>query len=565
MLTELSIRDYALIETLRLELGPGLTVLTGETGAGKSIVVGALSLLLGGRADSDMVRTGADSALVEARFELNEEMAEQCRALGIEPGSAAEPVLILRRRVERNGRGTCHANDSGLTLAALERLGDRLVDLHGQHQHQFLLRPDVHLDILDDYAGLTQERAEFSERFHACEQTRTELARLEQELATKSARRDLTEFQARELTDAAVEPGEAAALQRERELLESAERRHTLVHETRQLLSEGEVTACGLVGAAEKALAELSRIDDRLAERRSVLAEARVLLDELWRELVRYGETIDFSAERLDAVNARLFLIERLERKYGVSADELPTLARRLQAELGDAAADNDRRDALAARLASLQAELVARARRLSRQRNRSRARLEQQLHQELAAVGLGRAELVIDIRFPSDAELAAVLTERGGDTAEFLFTANPGEERRPLRKVASGGELSRIMLALKGVLAHADPVPTLVFDEIDSGIGGRVAETVGQRLARLGRTHQVICITHLPQIAKYAARHLLVEKSTRGARTRTQVRELDAESRVLELARMAGGATVTRAALAHAREMLKSADLEHS
>ncbi|MBM3323848.1 hypothetical protein FJY69_10280, partial [candidate division WOR-3 bacterium] len=425
MLTELSVRDFALIEALRVEFKPGLTVLTGETGAGKSIVVGALSLLLGGRADSDMVRTGADSAQVEARITLSPELAGRCRALGIDVGQ--ESVLILRRRIERNGRGACYANDSGLTLAALERLGDRLADLHGQHQHQFLLKPDVHLDILDAYAGLESERRQFSGQFHAGERLRAELAQLDEELAERRRRRELTEFQAKELSDAAVGPEEPAELRQERQLLESAERRHGLVHEVGQLLSEGEVSIGSLAAATEKALAELCRIDERLSEHRARMVEARVLLDEVWRELAKYRETIDFSAERLDELNTRLFLIERLERKYGVGAAELPALARQLQAELDRAAADSDRRDTLAGELDALQAELTVRAQKLSRQRGRSRAKLEEQLARELAAVGLARAELVMSIE-PSDG-----LTERGRDAAEFVFSANPGEERRPL------------------------------------------------------------------------------------------------------------------------------------
>ncbi len=552
MITELSARDFALIESLRVEFGPGLTVLTGETGAGKSIVVGALSLLLGGRSDAAMVRTGADSAQVEARITATPEIAERCHELGIELGPEPEPVLILRRRIERNGRSACYANDSSLTVAALERLGERLADLHGQHQHQSLLKHEVHLDILDAYAGLTSERREFTERFHAAERLRDKLAQLDEELAERRRRRELTEFQVRELTEARVRPGELAELQQQRQLLETAERRHRLAHEIGQVLSEGEVSLATLAAAAERTLAELCRIDERLSEHRARFVEARVLLDEIWRELAKYRETIDFSAERLDAVNARLFQIERLERKYGVGATELPTLLQHLQTELDRTAADGDRRNALADELGALQAELEALAQKLSRRRGRVRKKLEEQLARELAAVGLGRAELVIGIE-PTD-----TLTERGRETAQFLFTANPGEDRRPLRKVASGGELSRIMLALKSVLAHADPVPTLVFDEIDAGIGGRVADTVGSRLARLGSTHQVICITHLPQIARYADRHLLVEKTTRGGRTRTQIRELDAESRVSELARMAGGATITRTVLAHAREMLR-------
>jgi DNA repair protein RecN (Recombination protein N) len=281
---------------------------------------------------------------------------------------------------------------------------------------------------------------------------------------------------------------------------------------------------------------------------------------------VRYRESIEFSPERMDEVNSRLFLIEKLERKYGLRADELASREARLKAELDSIELGGSRRDELAAELSALRQGLTARADKLSRKRGRARSELEKRLGGEFEALGLGKALLSVSLSRVPDPEGVYEscnerfrLTPTGVDAAEFLFSANPGEELRPLRKVASGGELSRIMLALKSVLSQADPVPTLVFDEIDVGIGGKVAESVGKRLARLAKTHQVICITHLPQIAKYAERHLLVAKSVRAGRTLTSIRTLDAEARIEELARMTSGATVTKTSLAHAREMLES------
>jgi DNA repair protein RecN (Recombination protein N) len=567
MLAEIRIRNYALIEDLTIELSPGLNVLSGETGAGKSIIIGALSLLLGDKPDIDMIRTGADTAQVEGRFDMSKRLAGECSGLGIPEAEDDSPQLLLRRRTERNGRGAAYANDSGVTLAALQKLGDRLVDLHGQHQHQLLLKPEVHLDILDEYAGLGPERQEFAERFHAFETASAELARIDMELAERRARRELTEFQLKELGDAQVKPGELEELNSERELLRTAERRFTLVRQLEELLSEQEGSIIGLLGAAGKALAELAELDPALAERRPVLTEAQAGTDDLWRELVRYREGIEFSPERMDAVNTRLFLIEKLERKYGLSAADLPVFEAGLKAELDSIEGGSARRDELAAELTTLRKELTAGADALSRKRGRARSELEKRLKDEFEVLGLGKAVLSVSLtRVPDPNGVYERESERfrltpaGADSAEFLFSANPGEELRPLRKVASGGELSRIMLALKSVLSQTDPVPTLVFDEIDVGIGGKVAEAVGKRLARLARAHQVICITHLPQIAKYADRHLLVSKSTRGGRTLTAIRPLDAECRIEELARMIGGAAVTSAGIAHAREMLETA-----
>jgi DNA repair protein RecN (Recombination protein N) len=567
MLRELRIRDYALIDDLSVSFAPGLNVLTGETGAGKSIILGALSLLLGDKPDPDMIRSGADSAQVEGQFDLSPAVAGQCRDLGIEPDPDREPRLIVRRRAERAGRSAAYANDSGLTVAALQKLGDRLVDLHGQHQHQLLLRPEVHLDILDEYAGLRTEREEFAGLFASFEAARDELATLDKELAERRARRDLTEFQHRELADARVKPGEAEELRREQELSRTIERRFVLVRQLEGLLSEQEGSIISLLSAAAKNLGELADLDPNLAGHKATVGEAAASADDLWRELVRYRDTLEFSPERMEELNNRLFLIEKLERKYAIPASSLPELEAGLKAELESIQTGDSRREELVARAQSLKKKLAAGADSLSRRRVKAAKELEARLKTEFEALGLGRAELSVSIGRTPDPEGAYSgkdgsfrLASTGVDSVEFLFCANPGEELKPLRKVASGGELSRVMLGLKGALAQADPVSTLVFDEIDTGIGGKVAEAVGRRLSRISRNHQVVCITHLPQIAKYAEQHLLVTKSSRAGRVLTGIRILTDEERVEELARMTSGATVTRASLAHAREMLESA-----
>ncbi len=556
MLAELSVKNYALIDDLRIEFEPGFTVLTGETGAGKSIVLGALSLILGERFDATMLRSGADSCRVEARFEGIGSLQQDCAEAGVD---CTDEALILRRRADRGGRTTIHANDSSITVAALRRLGDRLVDLHGQHQHQLLLQPEVHLDILDLYGQLTREREQFGTDYRRLLADRAELARLEQELAERRSRRELTDYQLKELADATVEPGEAARLRQEQQLGASAERRYALARELEAALSEQEGSLLELLAIAGRRLEELVRADDRLAGQREVLADCQARVEDLWRALVSYRDGIQFSPERAEEINARLFLIEKLERKYRVAADELAELEAGLRKETDSLEVDETRCQELRAGIGRLEKRLLAAALVWSRRRQRAKEKLESRLGAEFATLGLGRAVLAVAIGRPA-APGPETLTETGIDRVEFMFGANPGEELRPLRKVASGGELSRIMLALKNALAGVKLVPTMIFDEIDSGIGGRIAEAVGRRLASLGRTQQVICITHLPQIAKHADHHYLVTKTTRSGRTVSAISRLAKPERVRELARMASGAEVTDAGLALAREMLEDA-----
>ncbi|MFO7676017.1 MAG: DNA repair protein RecN [bacterium] len=556
MLAELRVRNYALIDDLAVELGPGLTVLTGETGAGKSIIVGALSLALGERHDATMIRTGATDCTVEARFVGVAGLAGACLEAGIELES---DELIIRRRAGVDGRSSAWLNDTPVTAGALRRLGDRLVDLHGQHQHQLLLDPAAQLDILDAHARLDAARARYRTGHEALRAAEAELAALEAAVAERRRRRDLTEYQARELAEAAVVAGEADGLRREQELLASSERRHRLARELGELLSERDGAAVELASAIADRVAELAKLDPALADDIEPARTARVLLDELWRRVSRYQESVQFAPERADEVNARLFLLEKLERKYGVPADELPALAEKLTAELATAELDETRTAELAGEIESRRRELLAAAAALSKRRRAAGAELARRIGTEFAALGLAGARLEAGIANPAEPG-PADLGPAGFDTVEFRFSANPGEELKPLRRVASGGELSRVMLALKSTLSRVAFVPVMVFDEIDAGIGGRVAEAVGRRLARLGRSQQVICITHLPQLARCADHHFLIAKTTSRGRTRTSLRRLEGEERVGELARMTAGATVTATALAHARELLDSA-----
>lgn len=570
-LLSLHIQNYALIENLTVEFGPGLNVLTGETGTGKSIILGALNLLLGERPDPTMIRSGADSALVEGTFVATPLVVSICAETGIPLPATAQPLLVLRRRITGSGRNNAAwANDVAITVTTLARIGDRLVDLHGQHQHQLLLDPSFQLDILDEYAGLGPARQQFGERHAQHAALVSAIAELDRASSERAARRELTEFQLKELAAAAVQLGEAERLRQEQALAASTEKRWQLVAGLRDLLAEKEGSLLELLAAVSRHLSELGRLDPKLANWQEPVSAARATLDDLWRELVSYADTTEYSPERVEEINGRLFLIEKLERKYGVPAAELPELQAKLQAELDATETDADRRRELAAQLVAQRRELTTAAVALSQRRQQAARKLVAAIAAEFRALGLTEAKLTIAVVPNSDADGTIEhegnrfrLTPLGIDTVSFSFCANPGEELRPLRRVASGGEISRLMLAIKTCLAQSDPVPSLVFDEIDAGIGGRVAEAVGLRLRRLATDHQVICITHLPQIAQYADRHLLVAKTRRAGRNVTAIQELHNEGRVRELARMTSGAHISATSLAHARELVAAAQAD--
>jgi DNA repair protein RecN (Recombination protein N) len=581
MLRSLRIQNYALIDDLTIEFEPGLNVLTGETGAGKSIIIGALSLVLGDKTDPELIRTGKESALVDAVFEpegAGPALRQLLEETALEP--AGDEPLVLRRKLVRNGKGNCLVNDHPVNQTTLKRLGDLLVDLHGQHEHQSLLNRALHLDVLDGFAGLGTQRVQLAQRYQDDRATEQELTRIAGELKTRRERRDVTEFQYRELQTARLVPDELDALHAEKELLESAEKRLGLVRELSEIISEGERAVLDQLNGAARRLETLAQLDSRLNPADADLKQATFLLDELGRTIVKYRETIDAPPGRLDEVNERLFALERLVRKYspvlpGADRQAIERLVARreeLGQELASLEIDETRMRELEAQLGAQRTELVRRARQLSQARKKARARFEERLGQELTSLGMGRARIAVSIERQEDPEGRYEvegrhyhLDARGIDDVEFLFTANPGEEVKPLRKIASGGELSRIMLALKGVVdpdssrrvASESGVPVMVFDEIDVGIGGRIAETVGRKLAQIAHGRQVICITHLPQIAQFGETHFLVSKAVQSGRTLTRIAQLTAEERITEIARMLAGAEVTKTALAHAREML--------
>jgi len=562
VLRALRLRNFAIVERLDLEFPGGLIALTGETGAGKSIIVGALGLALGEKARPEHQRTPGEEAVVEAVFDgpLPPKVRGRLEAAGM----AAAEELVLRRVVGPGGRSRAFANDTAVALTTLEGVGRELVDIHGQHQHQSLLRAETHLDFLDGFARLLGTREHYREAWVRLEGLGSERTRLERREGERERRLEFLRFQREELERASLRPGEEELLRSERAVLRNVDRLAGAVGEAEALAYSGETAASGAAGAAARRLAEAAGVDPSLAPLVEVFAGAQAALEDAGRELQGYLSRLEADPARLGDIEDRLALIARLKKKYGPTVEAVLAEAEAVQAEIA-------RWEQGSARLAELDREVSAAAAaaadlagQLSRGREAARARLEKRIHEELGALAMGGSRF--EVRLQREEDPAGPLTvdgrrwradERGIERAEFLLSANPGVEPRPLARVASGGELSRVMLALKTALAAADRVPTLVFDEVDIGIGGSTARTVGERLRAIAAGRQVFCVTHLPQIASLAHVQYTVDKRVAAGRTRVRVQRLEGAPRVAELARMLGGRSVTEATLRHAAELL--------
>jgi DNA repair protein RecN (Recombination protein N) len=554
----LRINNIALIPSLEIELGPGLNLLTGETGAGKSIVIDALGLLLGARASAEIVRTGEERATVEGIVEAAP-LAHLLEAHGL-PADGDE--VVLRREVHVSGKGRATVNGALVPVSLLRELAPQMAAIQGQHEHQDLADSASHLRLLDHHAGLTNgETAEVGASFRKLRAIESELEALRRDRAANERRRDTLEYQADEIEKGRLEAGEEDALRREKLLQANAGRLAALSREAYALLYDDEAAVLGRLGQAYRRVEELSGIDPRFRPHLDAGSSLRAQLEDLALLLRDYAERLDVSPGRLDEIESRLALIDRLKRKYGATVEEVIAFAARCRAELGALRSPEEQERALEARRAEAAAAYLAQARRLSRRRRAAASDLEARVRAELKLLAMDKTQF--KLRFePESIEAAepstSSWTEWGLETAEFLLSPNPGEELRPLARVASGGELSRILLALKSVASVDAPAKTLVFDEVDAGIGGRVAEVVGRKLKAIASRHQVLCVTHLPQIASLADNHYLVRKRVERGRTVTEVERLSSPERVEEVARMLGGESVTEAARRHAREMVK-------
>ena len=553
MLTELRIRNFAIIEALSLPLAPGFNVLSGETGAGKSIIVGALGLLLGERGSADLIRTGADRASVEGVFDVADR-PEVCALLDERGIEVDEQVVVLKREVVASGRARAWINGTTVTAGVLAEAGRLLVNLHGQHEAQTLLDADSQRRILDAFGGATELAARVRDDHDALAAVRREIADLARRRTEAERRADYLRHVVREVDDARLVEGEDVRLEEEARRLEHAEELRALAGGIAGMLEGEDETVLTRLAGAQRSLASIVRIDGSLARLQELFDAGYYALEELSRELVDYERSVDLDPARLEEVRRRRELVFRLTKKYGPSLVDVIETGRRSRAELDlvDSAGLDIRQ--LETREAEARTRLEGSARELSATRVQAAERLARAVDEVLPDLGMTDGHL--SVALTPCTEISAT----GAEDVEFRVTLNVGHDARPLARVASGGELSRVMLALKTILARLDRVPTLVFDEVDAGIGGRVGLQVGETMRRVAAHHQVFAITHLPQIAARAHHHILVAKGARGGVTTADISVLDGTPRVTEIARMLGGDPESEVSRAHARELLESA-----
>ncbi|NIC07754.1 DNA repair protein RecN [Billgrantia bachuensis] len=549
MLTQLAIRDFAIVDTLDLELAGGMTAITGETGAGKSILLGALGLCLGERADAGSVRHGCERADLSARFDIASLPAARH---WLEERELPVDDCLLRRVVTANGRSKAWINGQPATVTDLKALGEHLVEIHGQHAHQMLLREETHLRLLDDFAGNRSVVGELTETFRRWQAARRRLKQLTESGDKVQARRQLLRYQVEELDALALGDEELATLEHEQEQLAHAEETLREAQFAAECCDSDEGGVLALLNQATHRLDPLPGSDrGTLAEVLAMLGEARIQVEEAVRELNRFADTTELDPERLAWVESRLGEVHRIARKHHVMPEELPSLHRRLQTELESLEGGEHDLEALRSEVEALRDTWREQARTVGESRRQAAGKFGKAVQEQLAFLAMGKA------RFEVEVETRQTPQPDGMEAVRFLISANPGQPPRPLTKVASGGELSRISLAIQVVAARHSTIPSLVFDEVDVGISGATAEIVGQLLRRLGENGQVMTVTHLPQVAAQAHHHLHIEKQAKRNTTLTRMALLDEAGRVSELARMLGGVNLSDRTLAHAREML--------
>lgn len=549
MLQELVIKNLAIIENLSITFRPGLNVLTGETGAGKSIIVDALSLALGERASSEMLKHGAEEGSVQALFEPENIILPE--AINQEDGG-----LILKRLISTSGKTRAYINGNLVNLSTLQSIGSLLVDIHSQHEHQSLMNKEIQLELLDSFGGIDKLREQYRKIYAERAELKEKIKKIEEDMRFREQRIDLLKYQINEISGARLRPDEEETLRHEYNILKNSAKLSEAVTHAHSAIYESEGSCLVQITKMINRLKELAHIDPELQEAVELLLQAKPLLEEASRSLGALREKYNVDPKRLDYLNERLDLIERLKRKYGqndreITVSDILSYLERARKELTDLENSEDTLSSLKKELSEKEEFLWKLAEEISEKRKETALRIEEAMERELREVALEKAQFRINIQRLTE------LTKNGIDEIEFEFTANPGEPLKPLTKIASGGELSRLMLCLKVILAEVDKIPVLIFDEIDAGIGGAVADKVGQRLKKLSKNRQVLCITHLPQIASRADHHIKVEKIQKKNSVEVKVKSLTDMERQEEIARMLSG-KITDASLRHARELLK-------
>jgi DNA repair protein RecN (Recombination protein N) len=556
MLTELSIRNFAIIDELNVSFPTGLNILTGETGAGKSILIGAVSLLLGDRASSDMIRSQEDTAMVEAMFNIGEksDLKEKLKEMGFLVGNE----LILKRIVSRTGKNRVYIDGQLATLGMLSAISENLVNICGQHEHQVILNAENHSDIVDEFGGLQPLRAEYAEMYDRYLFLNEKLGRLLSMNKTRDERVEFLKFHLKEIDEAAVRVGEDEVLLDEKKILNSIQKLTEYARVAYESLYGKPGSVQEEIRGIIANIREIKKIDKGLKLSDKDIDAVYYQLEDAAMTLREYIKNLSYDPARLEVIDDRLDLLGKLKRKYGRTLDEVLKKRNEIEDELGAISSVDEEIEKISKEMEAQKGEMLQKATLLSQQRRESAAVLTKAIEDEIHDLRMEKAAFKVIFGKPSSGQDTPVFNPRGIDVIEFYLTTNVGETAKPLNRIASGGELSRIMLVVKKVVAKTGSVGTLIFDEVDSGIGGAVAEDVGKKLRDVSQHHQIICITHLPQIACFGDTHYRVAKNVSGERTIASVNVLSEEERIDEIARMLGGAELTKKTRAHAREMLE-------
>ena len=553
MLNQLSVRNVAVIDKLDINLHDGVSVLTGETGAGKSIIIDSINMILGDRANKELVRYGTDKAVVQAVFDAPKSVINILEENDID---VEDGTVIITRQVTKEGKSVARINGMVVTLNILREISDRLINIHGQHDNQALLTPIRHITFLDAYADNEEYINRYKDILSKKREIEKKISSLEMDEQEKMQRIDLLEYQVKEIKKASLEKDEEDDLREQRDIYTNAEQITKSVNEAYMNLYEGDEIQSAYDGISI-AVNEISQISDLNPQLKSIydtLNEIMYSLEDTAHEIKEFGETVEFDEQALNEIEERLDLISRLKRKYGNSIEEILEYLKKAESELNDIKLSDERTNELKEELKNITKELKEKGNVLTQRRENAAKVLEENIEKSLHELNMEKSKFKVNI------ENDGTFYDNGMDKVEFLISTNPGEPLKPLVKIASGGELSRVMLAIKSILADSDGVDTMIFDEIDTGVSGKAAMSIAKKLAVIAKNKQVICITHLPQLTAMADNHYLIQKNTDGEMASTTLKELDEEGRELELARIIDGGEVTELALSHAKQMLENA-----
>lgn len=552
MLQELSIKDFAIIDEIQISFQPKMTVLTGETGAGKSIIIDALGLLAGGRGSTEFIRKGEKKAVIQGLFTLPRE-ANTYNILEEYGIDSEDGQIILQRDLYRGGRNICRINGMMVNLATLRKVGETLIDIHGQNEHQELMKPENHIDLLDEYDKKTSElRNQYQVVYQNYRKLKLSMEKKEADEKAWAQRLDMLNFQVKEIGEAGLKINEEDELVEEKNKLDNFQAIHDALELSYQILSGEKIDVVGNLGNAMNELSDVSDLSENLQEINTKISDAFYSLEDVARDISDELDSMEWNGERLNEIEERLELIHQLKRKYGDTIEDILHYHIRIVKELREMENAEQNSEKQERQLSKALEKVKELAIKLSKQRKKSAKKLEKMIHEQLSALYMDKA--VFEVKFLNNSKLYS----KGIDKVEFYIQTNPGEEMGPLAKIASGGELSRIMLALKTIFSQKMGVTSIIFDEVDTGVSGRVAQAIAEKISQISNNSQVLCITHLPQVAAIADNHYYISKSVNDGRTETSLEELDEKQKIREIARMLSGSEITELTLKHAEELIK-------